>query len=280
MPERLGCKVWRLNRNDPEGYAPPPPRPRPSSFPSGPSPHRNSSDHLSIQVAYEWLKTSTPEDARVMAWWDYGYQITGIGNRTSIADGNTWNHEHIATLARCLVLPEKRAYKIIRHLTDYMLVWAGGRGDDLAKSPHMCRIGTSVYPDISPNDPTCRQFGFHQDRTPTPMMAKSVVYKLCSHGKTPGVSVNPAYFKEVFSPLATPCLTPSLPVSLPLPVAGNRKADRHKVRQQPHKRPLGRWLVQRITCSAPTPTPTSTAIPTPNSLPPSFPRLFHQLTCW
>jgi asparagine N-glycosylation enzyme membrane subunit Stt3 len=25
-----------------------------------------------------------------MAWWDYGYQITGISNRTTIADGNTW----------------------------------------------------------------------------------------------------------------------------------------------------------------------------------------------
>ena len=33
-----------------------------------------------------------------MAWWDYGYQISGIANRTTIADGNTWNHEHIATL--------------------------------------------------------------------------------------------------------------------------------------------------------------------------------------
>ena len=74
------------------------------------------------KVTYEWLKKETPQDARVMAWWDYGYQITGIGNRTSIADGNTWNHEHIATLARCLVLPEKRAYKIIRHLADYVLV--------------------------------------------------------------------------------------------------------------------------------------------------------------
>ena len=38
--------------------------------------------------AYFWLKEQTPEDARVMAWWDYGYQITGIANRTSIADGN------------------------------------------------------------------------------------------------------------------------------------------------------------------------------------------------
>ena len=25
-----------------------------------------------------------------MAWWDYGYQINGIANRTTIADGNTW----------------------------------------------------------------------------------------------------------------------------------------------------------------------------------------------
>ena len=39
--------------------------------------------------AYEWVRENTPEDARVMAWWDYGYQITGIANRTSIADGNT-----------------------------------------------------------------------------------------------------------------------------------------------------------------------------------------------
>jgi dolichyl-diphosphooligosaccharide--protein glycosyltransferase len=45
--------------------------------------------------AYWWLRDKTPKDARVMAWWDYGYQITGIGERTTIADGNTWNHEVI-----------------------------------------------------------------------------------------------------------------------------------------------------------------------------------------
>ena len=27
--------------------------------------------------AYWWLRDNTPEDARIMAWWDYGYQITG-----------------------------------------------------------------------------------------------------------------------------------------------------------------------------------------------------------
>jgi len=41
--------------------------------------------------AYTWLKDNTAEDARVMAWWDYGYQIAGIANRTTIADGNTWS---------------------------------------------------------------------------------------------------------------------------------------------------------------------------------------------
>eukprot|EP00463_Aulacantha_scolymantha_P004711 TRINITY_DN5853_c0_g1_i1.p1 TRINITY_DN5853_c0_g1~~TRINITY_DN5853_c0_g1_i1.p1 ORF type:complete len:316 (-),score=47.35 TRINITY_DN5853_c0_g1_i1:27-974(-) len=108
--------------------------------------------------AYWWLRDNTPLDARVMSWWDYGYQITGIGERTTIADGNTWNHEHIATLGRCLTSPEKRAHKIIRHLADYVLIWVGGGGDDLAKSPHMARIGNSVFSDICPNDPTCRQW--------------------------------------------------------------------------------------------------------------------------
>jgi dolichyl-diphosphooligosaccharide--protein glycosyltransferase len=32
--------------------------------------------------AYWWLRDNTPEDSRIMAWWDYGYQITGISNRT------------------------------------------------------------------------------------------------------------------------------------------------------------------------------------------------------
>lgn len=74
-----------------------------------------------------------------MAWWDYGYQITGIANRTTIADGNTWNHEHIALLGRCLTSEEKKAHNLVKHLADYVLVWTGGGGDDLAKSPHMVR---------------------------------------------------------------------------------------------------------------------------------------------
>ena len=52
--------------------------------------------------AYHWIRDNTAEDSRIMAWWDYGYQITAIANRTTIADGNTWNHEHIALLGKIL----------------------------------------------------------------------------------------------------------------------------------------------------------------------------------
>lgn len=136
-------------------------------------------------------------------WWDYGYQITGIGNRTSIADGNTWNHEHIATLGRCLSAPEKSAHTLVRHIADYVLIWAGGGGDDLAKSPHMARIGNSVFFDICPDDPTCSNFGFtdHATMAPKPMMAKSLLYKLHSGNSPqhPEVKVDADRWENVFN---------------------------------------------------------------------------------
>jgi dolichyl-diphosphooligosaccharide--protein glycosyltransferase len=112
--------------------------------------------------AYWWLRDNTPEDARIMAWWDYGYQISSpsLANRTTLADGNTWNHEHIALLGRTLTAPEKEAHRIARHMADYVLVWAGGGGDDMAKSPHLRRIANSVFRGLCA-EPTCRDFGFY-----------------------------------------------------------------------------------------------------------------------
>lgn len=128
---------------------------------------------------------------------DYGYQIAGIANRTSLADGNTWNLEHIALLGRILTSPEQKAHEIARHVADYVLVWAGRHGDDLGKSPHMARIGSSVFPYICPNDPMCTHFGFYGDRKPTPSMAASLLYKLHSHGIEAGVTADTTLWQEV-----------------------------------------------------------------------------------
>nr|CAJ2480500.1 unnamed protein product [Leishmania braziliensis] len=149
--------------------------------------------------SYEWLRDNTPADARVLSWWDYGYQITGIGNRTSLADGNTWNHEHIATIGKMLTSPVAEAHSLVRHMADYVLIWAG-QGGDLMKSPHMARIGNSVYHDICPNDPLCQHFGFYKDYSrPKPMMRASLLYNLHEAGRSAGVKVDPSLFQEVYS---------------------------------------------------------------------------------
>ena len=150
--------------------------------------------------AYWWLRDNTPEDARVMAWWDYGYQIAGIANRTTIADGNTWNHEHIALLGRTLTSPLKEGHRIARHLADYVLLWTGGGGDDVAKSPHMRRIANSVYRFLCPRDPTCRSFGVDQHGNPTPTMKESLLYQLHQHKLSPDIEADKNRFKLVHQP--------------------------------------------------------------------------------
>jgi asparagine N-glycosylation enzyme membrane subunit Stt3 len=52
-----------------------------------------------FREAYYWLRQNTDDKARVMSWWDYGYQIAGMGNRTTLVDNNTWNNSHIALVS-------------------------------------------------------------------------------------------------------------------------------------------------------------------------------------
>jgi len=151
---------------------------------------------------YEWLDKETPKDSRVFAWWDYGYQITGIGRRTSLADGNTWNHEHIATLGRLLSGSQKSSHKVIRHLADYVLIMTGAVNDDLGISTHFARIGNSVFPDhCGDDDPGCNKYTFiggDHDR-PSPMMKKSLVYNLYMHGESPTAKADPNLFELVWT---------------------------------------------------------------------------------
>lgn len=51
-----------------------------------------------FREAYYWLRMNTKADDKILSWWDYGYQITGMSNRTVMVDNNTWNNTHIATV--------------------------------------------------------------------------------------------------------------------------------------------------------------------------------------
>jgi len=86
-----------------------------------------------------------------MSWWDYGYQITGMANRTVLVDNNTWNNTHIATVGKAMSCREEVSYEVMRrHDVDYVLVIFGGylgySGDDINKFLWMIRIGQGVYP--------------------------------------------------------------------------------------------------------------------------------------
>ncbi|GMF02894.1 unnamed protein product [Ambrosiozyma monospora] len=102
--------------------------------------------------AYYWLRMNTPEDSKVMAWWDYGYQIGGMADRTTFVDNNTWNNTHIATVGKAMSVSEEKSEVIMRQLgVDYVLVIFGGllgySGDDLNKFLWMVRIAEGIWPD-------------------------------------------------------------------------------------------------------------------------------------
>ena len=45
-----------------------------------------------FREAYYWIRQNTKEDAVIMSWWDYGYQIAGFADRPTLVDNNTWNN--------------------------------------------------------------------------------------------------------------------------------------------------------------------------------------------
>ena len=62
-----------------------------------------------------------------MSWWDYGYQITAMANRTILVDNNTWNNTHISRVGQAMASDEAHAYEIMKELdVDYVLVIFGG----------------------------------------------------------------------------------------------------------------------------------------------------------
>jgi dolichyl-diphosphooligosaccharide--protein glycosyltransferase len=114
----------------------------------------DGSQHIidDYREAYQWLRQNTPEDAKVMSWWDYGYQIGGMADRPTLVDNNTWNNTHIATVGKAMSSKEEVSYPIMRqHEVDYVLVVFGGllgySGDDINKFLWMVRIAEGIWPD-------------------------------------------------------------------------------------------------------------------------------------
>lgn len=50
--------------------------------------------------ALNWINNNTPTNAVVVSWWDYGYWVNVMGNRTVVADNATLNETRIAQIGQ------------------------------------------------------------------------------------------------------------------------------------------------------------------------------------
>ncbi len=74
--------------------------------------------------AVDWIENNTPKDSVIASWWDYGYWITTLGNKTTLADNATINQTRIQTIAKMLMSEPETATQIAQDLkADYILVY-------------------------------------------------------------------------------------------------------------------------------------------------------------
>ena len=143
----------------------------------------DGSQHIidDYREAYYWLRQNTPYDAKVMSWWDYGYQIGGMADRPTLVDNNTWNNTHIATVGKAMASREEVSYPIMRqHEVDYVLVVFGGllgySGDDINKFLWMIRIAEGIWPDeVKERDYFTPRGEYKVDDEATPAMRNSLL---------------------------------------------------------------------------------------------------------
>ena len=78
----------------------------------------NSGTHFDISTndwsdAMQWLKENTPEDAVIAAWWDYGYWITTLSERKTLADNSTLVDWQIRKSASMFMSTPDHAWQIL-----------------------------------------------------------------------------------------------------------------------------------------------------------------------
>ena len=91
------------------------------------------------------------DDAKVLAWWDYGYQLNSLANRTTLVDNaasvlaqqeapGRMRSLQVANVARIMVSNEARAHELLNSLgVEYVMVVFGGvtgyASDDMSNFP-------------------------------------------------------------------------------------------------------------------------------------------------
>jgi len=80
----------------------------------------------------EWIKLNTPEDSVIAAWWDYGYWITTLSDRATLADNATIDTIQIQKIAKIFLNNPDDAWNMLQEMgSDYVIVFVAGQKLDI-----------------------------------------------------------------------------------------------------------------------------------------------------
>ncbi len=99
--------------------------------------------------ALNWMRVNLESTDVVASWWDYGYWITTIANKTTLADNGTINSTQISMIGKMFLSNETEAIKILKgYGVTYIVVYSTFNQDgsdaiyaDEGKWRWMARIG-------------------------------------------------------------------------------------------------------------------------------------------
>ncbi|TET24191.1 MAG: hypothetical protein E3J73_08690 [Candidatus Bathyarchaeum sp.] len=80
--------------------------------------------------ALNWMRVNLEQTDIVASWWDYGYWITSIANKTTLADNGTVNATQIGLIGKMFMSNETEAVKFLKDYdVDYVVIYQSFRQD-------------------------------------------------------------------------------------------------------------------------------------------------------
>lgn len=159
-----------------------------------------------FREAYAWMRSNLPSSTVIVAWWDYGYEMTTVGEITTVVDNGTWNTTAMGKVGRqFMATDELEAIQILGSSWDaeYVLVsWSyfypNGGGDE-GKWQWMIRI---AYETLI-NSQYAIEIGSRWNETsykPTCEFFDTMLWRMLTYGEVMIDYVgNEAIFEELYS---------------------------------------------------------------------------------
>ena len=90
----------------------------------------------------DWIKNNTPKDAVIASWWDYGYWISTMSERASLADNFTGNKQTIQNIAKIFLNSPDEAWESLQEMqADYVLIFVAAENIPLVSTESLYTLG-------------------------------------------------------------------------------------------------------------------------------------------